>query len=365
MTTNVSYNDLLGLTASILEKGYGYSRDEAHITATLLVEADARGIPSHGVSRLVFYRANLDQGHTHPGAIPRIVHETPCSIVVDGMAGVGCYIADFAVKKIIQKAKATGVCHASVRNSNHYGIAGYWAELVAREQMIGMAFTNTYVAGVPTFGNLRILGTNPIAVAIPEAKDRIFLLDMATTTVTHGKVELYDRRKKAMPHGWVVDETGKVITDATAFEKTFYETNFGGHLYLGGEGEESGGHKGFGLALLVELLCSGLSFGASSLGTYPKGGNGEITHFFSAMRLDLFGPEADLRSHMAEILKSIRESGKAEGHDRIFIPGEKEAEARARAMETGVFLDQATKAYLKKLASDYDLQMIEDLEDDT
>jgi LDH2 family malate/lactate/ureidoglycolate dehydrogenase len=362
MTDNVSFQDLLNLTAAILKKGYGYSQEEALITATLLVEADARGIPSHGVSRLAFYRTNLDLGHAHPGIEPVIVHETPCSFVLDGQGGVGCHIANVAVKKTVEKAKNSMVCHTAVRNSNHYGIAGYWAELVAKEGMIGMAFTNTYIAGVPTFGNLRILGTNPIAVAIPEG-DGIFLLDMATTTVTHGKVELYDRRKKEMPHGWVVDEKGKVVTDATAFEKTFYQTNYGGHLYLGGEGEESGGHKGFGLALLVELLCSGLSLGAASLMTYPKGGNGGITHFFSAMSFNLFGEPLALKAHIAGILKSVRESGKAEGHDRIFIHGEKESEARALSLYKGVFLDQATKAYLKKLADGLGIPLVRGLED--
>ncbi|MDR2404791.1 MAG: Ldh family oxidoreductase [Deltaproteobacteria bacterium] len=361
MTEKLDFNELTKLTASILEKGYGYSEDEANITATVLVEADARAIASHGVSRLAFYRQNIEQGHAHPGRTPEVVHETPSSFVVNGNGGVGCYIADFTVKKTIEKAKTQGVCFSSVRNSNHYGIAGYWAELIAKEQMIGMAFTNTYIAGVPTFGNLRILGTNPIAVAIPQGDDGLFLLDMATTTVTHGKVELYDRRKRPMPHGWVVDELGKVVTDATAFEKTFYESNLGGHLYLGGEGEESGGHKGYGLALLVELLCSGLSMGASSMLTYPKGGNGELTHFFSAQRLDLFGDPKELMAHMGKILDSIRESGKAEGYERIYIHGEKEAEARKEAMEHGVFLDEATKKYLLDLANKYGVESIKGL----
>ncbi|MDR2198689.1 MAG: Ldh family oxidoreductase [Deltaproteobacteria bacterium] len=353
MSGKASYDDLLELASAILAKGYGYSASEAGITATLLVEADARGIPSHGVSRLAFYRANLDQGHARPGTEPVIAHETPVSVVVDGKGGVGCYVADFAVRKAVEKARASGVCHAAVRDSNHYGIAGYWAEMIAKEDMIGAAFTNTYIAGVPTFGNLRILGTNPIAVALPEAGGRIFLLDMATTTVTHGKVELYDRRKKPMPEGWVVDELGRVVTDATLFEKGFYESNLGGHLYLGGAGEESGGHKGYGLALLVELLCSGLSLGASSLNTYPKGGNGGITHFFSAARLDLFGEPAELKASVGAILASIRESSKAEGRDRIYIPGEKEAEAREESLRSGVFLDEATRGYLKKLAAEY------------
>jgi LDH2 family malate/lactate/ureidoglycolate dehydrogenase len=301
---------------------------------------------------------NLDQGHAYPGNVPKVVWETPVSIVVDGNAGIGTYISDFTVKKAISKGKSSGVCFAAVRNSNHYGIAGYWAELIAKEDMIGMAFTNTYIAGVPTFGCLRILGTNPISCAIPEADGNVFLLDMATTTVTHGKVELYDRRNKPMPLGWVVDEKGYEVTDATSFEKTFYQTNFGGHLYVGGAGEESGGHKGFGLALLVEILTSGLSLGAASLNTYPKGGNGEITHFFAAMRLDLFGNPGELKAHIGKILAQIRNSRKAQGQERIWIHGEKEAEARANALSNGVYLDDATKDMLINFSSKYNVPMI-------
>jgi LDH2 family malate/lactate/ureidoglycolate dehydrogenase len=229
--------------------------------------------------------------------------------------------------------------------------------------MIGMAFTNTYIAGVPTFGSLRILGTNPIAAAIPEAGGRVFLLDMATTTVTHGKVEVYDRRGKPMPEGWVVDENGNNVTDATSFEETFYQSNFGGHLYLGGAGEESGGHKGFGLALLVELLCSGLSLGAASMLTYPKGGRGGITHFFSAMRMDLFGDPEELKAHIGSMLQSIRGSRKAQGQDRIYIHGEKEAEARARALADGVYLDQATKGMLARSARECGIPPVPGLSD--
>ena len=167
MSGKISFNDLTRLTSSILEKSFGYTREEADITALLLVEADARGIPSHGVSRLAFYRGNLDQGHCRPGAQPVIVHERPVSLVIDGNGAPGCRTADLAVKNTIEKAKNAGVCLTAVKNSNHYGIAGYWAELIAKEGLIGSAFTNTYIAGVPTFGCLRILGTNPIACASP------------------------------------------------------------------------------------------------------------------------------------------------------------------------------------------------------
>ncbi|MDR1395821.1 MAG: Ldh family oxidoreductase [Deltaproteobacteria bacterium] len=352
----IAYDSLLGLTEKILMTGYGYSQPEARITAVLLTEADARGIPSHGVSRLAFYRANLDQGHCRPGTEPKTVWQTPVSLVVDAQGGVGCYAAEQCVRKTIELARKTGVGHCAVRNSNHYGIAGYWAEMIAEQDMIGMAFTNTYIAGVPTFGIRRILGTNPIAAAIPEAGGRIFMVDMATTTVSHGKVELYDRRQKTMPHGWVVDETGQETYDATSFEKTFYQTFLGGHLFIGGVGEESGGHKGFGLALLIELLCSGLSLGASSLNTYPAGGTGEITHYFSAARMDLFGDPAELKAHIGTILETIRRSERAQGQDRIYIHGEKEAEARKKALEEGIFLDEVTKAYLSGLCTIFGLE---------
>ncbi|MDR1086554.1 MAG: Ldh family oxidoreductase [Deltaproteobacteria bacterium] len=361
MSGKIAYLSLLRLTEEILLAGYGYNEAEAKITARLLTEADARGIPSHGVSRLAFYRANLDQGHCRPGRMPEIVWQTPVSLVVDARGGVGCFAADWCVQRTIELALKSGAGHCAVRNSNHYGIAGYWAELMAQKDLIGLAFTNTYIAGVPTFGIRRILGTNPVAAAIPEANGKIFMLDMATTTVSHGKVELYDRRRKPMPTGWVVDETGQEAYDATSFEKTFYQTFLGGHLYIGGAGEESGGHKGFGLGLLIELLCSGLSLGASSLATYPAGGPGGITHFFSAMRMDLFGNPERLKAHIGSILETIRRSEKAAGRDRIYIHGEKEAEARQKALAEGVFLDKTTQEYLAGLAGKFGLKKLEEI----
>ena len=358
MSRLVDFNSLKDLTAAILRSGYGYSPEEADITSTLLAEADARGIPSHGVSRLAFYRVNLDAGHCLPGSEPEVLRRTPVSLLIDGKAGVGGLIAKRSVEALLDLAEAAGMGICAVRNSNHFGIAGYWAELMAKKSMVGAAFCNTYIAGVPTFGARRVLGTNPVCVAIPEAGGRIFMLDMATTTISHGKVELYDRRGQAMPPGWVVDETGADATDATSFERTFYQPSLGGHLYVGGSGEEHGGHKGYGLALLVELLSSGLSQGASSPETYPKdGGGGGITHLFACAALDLFGPSEGIRERVGAILSAIRGGEKAAGHGRIYTHGEKEAEARARSVSEGVFLDAATKAYLADLAAKFDLAL--------
>jgi LDH2 family malate/lactate/ureidoglycolate dehydrogenase len=348
------YDDLLQLTRSILEGRLHYSAREALVTAKVLVEADARGIPSHGVSRLGFYRMNIDGGFAKPGAEGEVVHETAVSLVVDGHDGIGPYISDWAVTKLLEKARVSGAAFCAVRNSNHYGIAGFWAETIARYEMIGMAFTNTRTCGIPTFGRERVLGTNPIAVAIPCTEGVVsgdeFLLDMATTTVAHGKVEVYDRRKKAMPEGWAVDERGEGMTDATAFEKLFYANErYGGHLFLGGEGETSGGHKGYGLGLLVELLCSGLSLGASSLDTFRAGRGSGITHFFAALSLGLFGDATVVKRHVAEILAAIRGGETASGQNRIYIHGEKEAESRAAALRDGVPVDDATVEMLEKM----------------
>jgi len=355
------YGELVKLAETILIRCHGYSEKEAVVTARVLVVADARNIPSHGISRLDYYLKNIQGGFAKPGVEPEIVWQTPVSLVVDGHDGVGTYIADWSVGKLVEKAKQSGSAFCAVRNSNHYGIAGLWAEEIAKNDMIGMAFTNTRNCAIPTYGRERALGTNPIAVGIvgiPEGNkhDGIFLLDMATTTVAHGKVEVYDRREKPMPLGWAVDENGVGTTDATAFETMFLASDtYGGHLFLGGEGEENGGHKGFGLGLLVELLCSGLSIGMSTIETFQPGHGAGITHFFGALRLDLFGDPKGLKKRVGEILDEIRESEKAAGQDRIYIHGEKESESRAKALKEGVFIDSATHGFLESLAGEFGL----------
>jgi len=362
MNVKLPYETLLTLTEEILSRGFGYSAEEARLTARVLAEADARGVPSHGVSRLDFYRKNIRGGFAKPGAEPEIVWETPCSLVVDGHDGVGSYVSDWSVRRLIEKAKGAGSAFCAVRGSNHYGMAGLWAEMIAANDMIGMAYTNTRACGIPTHGRRRLLGTNPIAVAIPEAEGRTFLLDMATTTVAHGKVEVYDRRKKPMPLGWAVDEKGTGTSDASAFERLFWENpNYGGHLFLGGEGEENGGHKGYGLGLLVELLCAGLSLGVCSLRTFTPGSGSGIAHFFGAIRLDLFGDPKATRAHIGGILREIRESETAEGRERVYIHGEKESEARAEAEAEGVPLDGATADLLRGLCGEFGIPLPEPL----
>ncbi|MBQ8090772.1 MAG: Ldh family oxidoreductase, partial [Pyramidobacter sp.] len=319
-----AYDDLLQKTEKVL-RSFGYSEKEASLTARVLVEADARGVPSHGVGRLGPYRQFIDNGFIHPGREPEIVFETPVSLVIDGKNGVGGQIADFAVTRVIEKAAQSGAAFCAVRNASHYGMAGLWTERIARAGMIGCSCCTTRCNAIPTNGRTRMFGTDPISIAIPEADGKMFLLDMATTTAAFGKVEVSARRGKTMPKGWAVDSAGRDQTDPAAFLSDYKaEPGLGGLVFLGGTEEATGGQKGFGLGLLVELLSAGLSMGVWSMHSYEKGVGAKVAMFFSAVRLDLFGDPAALRGHIGGILEEVRNSEPAEGHDRIWIHGEKE-----------------------------------------
>ena len=353
----IPYRELFAYTATILEK-LGYSKEQAEVTATILVEADARGVFSHGVARLLFYESNIKDGYTFPQAQLEVVHETPLSLVVDGHHGIGPCIAQFAMTRVVERAKRTGAGFAAVRNSNHFGMAGLWAEMATSEGFMGMAFCNTRICAIPTFGRQRILGTNPVCIAIPSSGKTHFMLDMATTTVAHGKIEVCERRNESMPIGWVVDENGMDTTDTRHFQKLFRsESPEGGHLFLGGAGEELGGHKGYGLGLFVDLLCSGMSLGTWSQETFNKSGGG-ISQFFGAVRTDLFGNPASIADHVESILEQVRRSAKAAGNDRIYIHGEKEAEKRVESLADGIMLDDATWKMFDNYAAKFGLEKL-------
>ena len=353
----IDYEALRAYTKKLMEK-LGYPEKQAEVTAWILAEADARGVNSHGVGRLEFYESNINSGFNIPDAEPQVVYETPLSLVVDGHHGVGSYVAHFTMNRVIEKAKNTGVGFGAVRNSNHFGMAALWAEMAVNKGYIGMAFCNTRICSIVTFGRDRILGTNPLCFAIPSSGKTHFVLDMATTTVAHGKVEVYERLNKPMPIGWVVDENGRDTTDVHAFQKIYREKKTGGHLFLGGAGEELGGHKGYGLGLFVDLLCAGMSMGTWSRDTFVKNGGSRIAQFFGAIRTDLFGNPEEIAAHIESILKGVRESGKAEGHNRIYIHGEKEMEKRAESMAEGVLLDEGEWKMLDDYADKFGMEKL-------
>ena len=222
---------------------FGFSKEEAGIITDVLLLSDLYGVESHGVQRLDRYRKAIERGLIRMDAKPEVVFETPVSAVIDGRDGMGQLVAHQAMKLCIEKAKKSGISMVTVRNSNHYGIAGYYAKMALDEGRIGFSTTNTNTIQVPTFGRDAMLGTNPIAIAMP-ADPVPFYFDAATSVVTRGKLEVYNKLGKPMPEGWALDAKGHPTTDAADVLKNIAAKNGGGIMPLGGGSEGSGGYKG-------------------------------------------------------------------------------------------------------------------------
>jgi len=338
--------------------------DHAVVTADVLVAANLRGINSHGVARLKRYVNGLRDGVMLARPKIEIVHQTPCTALVDGGAGLGPPVGVRGMKLAIRKAQEVGVGFVAVRNSNHYGIAAYYSMMALEHELIGISMTNAAVLVVPTFGKDAMLGTNPISVAAPTGAERPFVLDMATSTVSRGKLEVYDRQEKPLPSGWATDEEGVATTDAHRVVDNLLARAGGGLLPLGGEGELLRGHKGYGLVLLVDIL-SGVLPGAGYANTiYPKTPEGkplpaDVGHFFGAIRVDAFRPLAEFTATMDDIIRRLKGSAKAEGAERIYIHGEKEFEEEDRRWREGIPLHPKTVATMQQIARElgveYDL----------
>ena len=335
----------------------GIPKKDAKITSDVLVTADLRGVDSHGVARLKRYVDGIRDGMMRTNAKPEVVHETPTTATIDAHGGLGQPPSHLAMKMAMDKAEKLGAGFVAVRNSNHYGIAGYYAMMALKKNMIGISTTNADVLVVPTFGRNALFGTNPIAVAAPALKQRPFVLDMATSVVPRGKLEVYDRLGKPMPDGWATDVAGRGTPDATQVLKNFATRAGGGILPLGGEGELNSGYKGYGLALLVDILSAVLPGAAYADLVYPRSADGKplpsnIGHFFGAMRIDGFRPVKDFKADMDELITRIKNTPKAEGAERIYIHGEKEFEKEADRTANGIPLHPKVVDTLKKIGDD-------------
>ncbi len=338
--------------------------EDARITADVLVAADLRGVDSHGVARLRRYVNGLRDGMMIAQPEVQVVTETPTTALIDAGAGLGQPVSYRAMEQALQKARELGSGFVTVRNSNHYGIAGYYAMMALEHDCIGISMTNAAVLVVPTFGRDAMLGTNPIAVAAPAGQEPAFVLDMATSTVPRGKLEVYNRLEKPIPSGWATDETGATTTDTGRVLENFKQRAGGGLLPLGGAGELLGGHKGYGLSLWVDVFCAILSGAAYANTVYPKTPDGKslpskIGHFFGAWRVDGFRPVDEFKSAMDDLQQRLRNTPKAEGEDRIYVHGEKEHdEARLRSGD-GIPLNPKVAADLRaigeELGVEYDL----------
>jgi len=342
--------DKKALQAFVTEvfKSLGLSEEEASDSAEILVSADARGIASHGVARLWRYENGIRKGIMASSVVPTILRETPISLVLDANGAMGMYLSKQTMNKVIGKAKSNGAAFASIRNSNHYGIAGYYAELAAKNDMIGICMTNTAALGVPTFGRMSMFGTNPIAVSIPGHGKNLFTLDMATTAVTRGKIEVYEREQQALPQGWAVDTKGKVTSDAHQLLEDMLYQRGGGLIPLGGAGELFGGHKGYGLAVMIDIMTavtSGGVFGKSVMDSEAT--SARVCHFFGAIRLDVFRDPEELKTDMDRLLQELNNTEVAEGCERVYYAGQKEHEAERLCEMTGIPLSKKVVKQLR------------------
>jgi len=335
---------------AVFEK-LGVPRRDAEITADILVVADLRNKGSHGVARLGRYVEGLRKGGILPTDHSRVVHETTTTALLDGGQSLGQVVGHRAMTMAIEKAKAHGTGFVTVRNSNHYGIAGYFALMAVDHGCVGMSATNTAPLVVPTFGRDAILGTNPIAVATPADREP-FVFDAATAVIPRGKVEVYDRQAKAMPLGWAVDPRGRGTTNATEVLQNLNKNQGGGILPLGGEGEEFSGHKGYGLAMTVEVLSSLLAGGAFGAATFAEGGSANIAHFFGAIRVDAFRPLAEFKRDVRRFLDEVRDEPKAEGQERIYVHGEKGFAAEREQLAKGIPLGSKVVESLRKIGGE-------------
>ena len=342
----------------------GVLADDARVAADVLVAADLRGIPSHGVARLrSFYVRRLQTAVMNPRPDVRIVRETPVTALLDGGGGLGHPTACRAMTLAIEKARRTGVGFVTVRNSNHFGIAGYYAMMALDKDCIGLAMTTSNRWVAPTFGRDARLGTNPIAVAAPAGGEHPFVLDMATSTVTIGKLEVYERLGLPIPLQWATDHNGRPSADPAAVRHGVRTSAGGGLLPLGGAGEETGGHKGYGLAAWVDIFSALLS-GApcsdrnSEQDADGKARPGDIGHFFGAWRVEAFRPLAEFRAEMDDWLRRLKDAPRAVDADRIYVAGEKEFEKADRRRRQGIPLPQPVILDLRNLGLELGLEPI-------
>ncbi|HXI00338.1 MAG TPA: Ldh family oxidoreductase [Sphingobacteriaceae bacterium] len=333
-------------------KKMGCSEEHAQLAADVLIRADLRGIDSHGVARLSGYVRLWEKERINSVPDIKVVHETATTATVDGDRGLGLVVAPFAMQIAIEKAEKFGSGWVAVRNSNHFGIAGYHALMAVEKDMIGFAMTNASPLVTPTFANERLLGTNPMCYAFPAGKYPPVIVDMATSAAANGKLEIAQRSGKNVPEGWIQDKNGSPSTDP-------HELKHGGALLPLGSDRDHGSHKGFGLSATVDILSavlSGANYGPwvppfvaflePSENPVGKG----IGHFLGAMRVDGFRPADEFKTHMDNWVHRFKSAKTIDETQKVVIPGEPELQAEKERKEKGIPLVNAVVKDLNELA---------------
>lgn len=358
MEQRIPYHTLLQFTKNIFIQ-IGCTPGDAAVAANTLLSADLRGIDSHGVARLSGYVRLWEAKRVNATPSIQIIHETPSTATIDGDSGLGLVIAPFAMQVAIDKAKQVGTGWVSVGNSNHFGIAGYHAMMALQHDMIGIAMTNASALVAPTFSIERMLGTNPICVAIPAGTEPAFVADLATTTAANGKLEILQRKNLQAPEGWIQDKAGNISTNA-------HELKDGGALLPLGGDREHGSHKGYALGAIVDIfsaLLSGANYGPwvppfPAYVPMPENMPGKgIGHFFGAMRIDAFRKADEFKEHMDRWIHRFRNAKPAPGQDKVLVPGDPEREAEAAYLKNGIPIIDAVWKDLKDIGERFDIHL--------
>lgn len=339
---HVPLDTLRTFCQSCFEK-VGVPEPDAAIATDVLLESDLRGIESHGVPRFEsFYINGIRGGRINPVPDIKVVHEAPATALVDGDTGLGMVVGYRAMEIAIRKAGEAGAGFVAVRNSRHFGIAGYYATMAMERDMIGWSMTNASSIVLPAGGAEARLGTNPIAVAAPSADGRHFILDMATSTVSAGKFEVAARKGQRVPPGWGADPEGAPTDDPKIAREARHYSPLGGTL-------EMSSYKGYGLAALVDLLCGVLS-GAGPFATLPSGS--PVGHFFGALNIAGFRPPEDFKAMLAGMGAALRKTPTAPGAPQVHVPGDKQLANKAGRLEHGIPLYPDTLESLQRLSRD-------------
>lgn len=353
--------DLSDFATSLLCK-CGVSQADASIVSDVLISAELRGIPSHGLLRLYDYITMLRKGRIKPDARPMVIHEGISTVTLDGDNGLGPVVANHAMQLAINKASKAGTGWVAVQNSNHFGIAGYYAMQALQHEMIGLCMTNANPLVAPTFSSVGLMGTNPLAVAIPASEEPPVVVDFATAAIARGKVDLLHKNGLSIEAGFLQDSRGKTTTDPGILKK-------GGAILPLGSSRKFGSHKGYCMATLIDIfssILSGANFGPfvpPSVPWLPEKDNlpGKGTgHFFGAMRIDSFRPAETFLKSMDLWIRTFRSAPPAEGEERVLIPGDPEREAEERHKKTGIPVQEKVKEQIKTLCSDLNVPYIID-----
>ena len=336
-------------------RAWGMAEDKIRVTADVMVETDLMGINSHGISMLILYEQMQKAGQLRLTAEPRIVRQSATTALIDGGAGLGHPVSVMAMELAVEKALAHDIGAVSVFNSHHFGACGYYALMAVRKGLIGIvASSSRIVTVVPTHGAERVLGTNPLCFAAPAGRQPPVVLDMSTSVVAANKVKVYALNGKPIPSGWVIGADGQPLTDSEVAYRLLFEGSGGGLAPIGGVGKEMGGHKGYGLGIIAQILAStlsGASFSPIRNRTQKPSDPDNIGHFFLALNPAAFRPLEDFQGDLDDVVETLRATKPIEADTPVQIPGDPEWEARRERLEQGIPIPDTLAAKLREIAT--------------